>query len=78
MQLASKSAAADDLIKAFVRENCGPSATDTTRNYSSSYWSVAADIGAAPTIAKAASRRNLLTTCQEIAQAATQAGMVAS
>lgn len=70
---ADKTGAADDLIKAYVRENF-VSATDTARNWASSRFTVAADVGAAPSVMKAASYRTVLTVCQEIAAAATQAG----
>lgn len=70
----SKSGAADNLIKAFARENCGPSATDTARNYSAALWAVDTDLGAAASVEKAATRRNLLTVCQELADASAQVG----
>lgn len=60
-----KSGAADNLIKAFVRENIGALATDTTRALAD--LTVAADATLAPTVQKQASRKNLLTTCQDIA-----------
>lgn len=68
-----KAAAADDMIKAYVRENF-VSATDTDRNWSSAIFSVEADVGAAPSVSKAASYRTVLTTLQEIAAAAAAAG----
>lgn len=75
-QAAKSAQPADNLIKEFAEENCGPTSatTDSSRRYSSTYWAIAADTGAGPSIAKSASRRNLLTVCQEIAGAATQAG----
>lgn len=70
---ADKTATADDMIKAVVRENLGTLATDTARDISA-WLSVAADIGAAASISKAFSRRNVLTVCQELVQASTTAG----
>lgn len=69
----SKTDQADDLIKAFAREQL-TTATDTTRNLSSSLFTIQADTAQGPSISKAAARRNLLTVCQEIANAAAQAG----
>lgn len=60
-----KSGAADDVIKAFVRENIGALATDTTRALAD--LTVAADAALGPAISKEASRKNLLATCQDIA-----------
>lgn len=68
-----KTAAADNVMKAIVRENF-VSATDTTRNLSSSLFSVDADLGAAPSISKAFTRREVLVVLQELAEAATLAG----
>lgn len=70
---ADKTDLADDMIKAYVRENF-LTATDATRNWAAAHFAVEADVGAAPSIAKAASYRTVLTVCQEIAAAATQAG----
>lgn len=70
---ADKTDLADDMIKAYVRENF-TAATDATRNWAASRFTVAADVGAAPSVKKAASYRTVLTVCQEIAAAATQAG----
>lgn len=56
---------ADDMIKAFVRENIGSLATDTARRLAN--VSVAIDQSLAPSVSKQASRKNLLTTLQEIA-----------
>jgi hypothetical protein len=63
---ADKSDQADDLIKAVVRENLGSLATDPLRSISS-YLTVQADSGSAPTISKAFSRRNLLDIFREVA-----------
>lgn len=70
---ADKAAAADDAIKAYVRENF-VSATDATRNWASSLFAVEGNTTAGPTISKAASYRTVLTTCQEIAAAASANG----
>ncbi len=59
-----KSGAADDVIKAFVRENIGALATDTTRALTG--LTVEADTTLGETIAKQASRKNLLETMREI------------
>lgn len=69
----SKTGTADDIIKAFADENL-VSATDTTRNLASSLFTIQAVTSQGPSISKAATRRNLLTVCQEIANAAAQAG----
>lgn len=68
---AAKSGAADDLMKAVVRENF-TAPTDTTRTMSG--LTVASDLGAAPTIDKAFSRRNVLSVLQDLADAAAAAG----
>ena len=65
--------AAGNQIKAFVRE-CYTAATDTTRNVSSAYMAVEADLGDGASVAKAAAWREVLTVCQEIAAASTLAG----
>ncbi len=70
---ADKSAAADNEIKAYARENF-VSATDGARNWASTLFSVDTDLTLAPTIAKAASYRTVLNTCQEIAAAASASG----
>lgn len=69
----SKTGAADDLMKAFAREQL-TTATDTTRNLPTALFSVQADTSLGPTIHKAATRRNLLAVCQELSNAATEAG----
>jgi hypothetical protein len=71
---AVKSAAADNLIKAIVRENLSTSATDSARVLPSSLFRVSADTSQGPTIAKAFSRRVVLDVLREVADAATQAG----
>lgn len=65
---------ADDMIKEVVRENLGASATDTDRRLSSSIFSVQADVGAGPTVAKAFTRRGVLDVCKEIADTAAGLG----
>lgn len=70
---ASKTAAADNMIKAIVRENLGSLASDTTRDLSR-WLSVASDLGAAPSLSKAYAYRNVLQVCQEIADASATAG----
>jgi hypothetical protein len=70
---ADKAAAADNVIKAYVRENF-TTATDTARNWASTLFTVDADLGAAPTVNKAASYRTVLNTCQEVAAAASGGG----
>jgi hypothetical protein len=71
---AQKTAAADDMIKAIARENLGSSATDAARQLSATVFGVAADVGAAPSLTKAFSRKNALQVCQEIAAASAAAG----
>lgn len=70
---ADKTAAADNSIKAYVSENF-VSATDGARNWASSLFTVDGNTSAAPSIAKAASYRTVLTVCQELAAAATASG----
>lgn len=67
---ASKSGAADDMIKAIVRENF-ISATDSSRNVS---LTCDADVSAAPTLRKGFARRNVLLVLQELAESSAQAG----
>lgn len=68
---ASKTAGADNLMKAIVRENF-TAATDTARNWSSSIFTVEADAGASTVAVQIeCSYRNVLQTLQEVcAQAA--------
>jgi hypothetical protein len=70
---ASKTGTADDVMKAIVRENF-TAATDTTRNWSSSFFTVEADASASSVaVSIECSYRNVLQTLQEIcAQAAAQ------
>ncbi|HEY3233019.1 MAG TPA: hypothetical protein VGJ87_27555 [Roseiflexaceae bacterium] len=70
---AVKTGPADDLIKAYARENIGYLATDPDRNLST-YITITANDGAAPIIYKTAPRRRLLGVFQDLARAATQIG----
>lgn len=70
---AEKTGAADDVMKAIVREQMGTSAA-TARALNSSYFSVQADSGMGPTITKAFAYRNVLDTLSELSQVARQAG----
>jgi hypothetical protein len=70
---ADKTGAADDIIKAYTRENF-LTATDTARNLAASRFVVEDDVSAAPSVAKAASYRTVLPTLQEIAASASAAG----
>jgi hypothetical protein len=70
---ASKTDQADDMMKAVVRENLGSSATDTDRDLSD-YLSVAPDTGAGPSLSMTFPRENVLKVCQDISQAAAEAG----
>lgn len=69
---ADKTGPADDLIKAVCRENF-VSPTDTARTMTG--FSVAADLGAGPSVSKAFSRQNVLSVCQNLCQMAGQAGV---
>ena len=66
---AKKTALADNMIKAIVRENF-TAATDTDRNWSSAFFTVEADTSASASIDKEMSYRMVLQVCQEIAAAA--------
>jgi hypothetical protein len=72
-QAKKASIAIDDLMKEFVNENMGASATDVTRRLNS-YISITGDLSAAPVIDKAASWRPLLQLLQELAQESAQLG----
>lgn len=69
----SKTAAADDMMKAIVRENLGALASDPARDWSA-LLSVAADASLAPMVSKEFGRRNVLTVLQELAAASAKAG----
>ncbi|MCI0363693.1 MAG: siphovirus ReqiPepy6 Gp37-like family protein [Phycisphaerales bacterium] len=71
---ADKTDEADNMAKAYVRENLGALSTDTLRNLES-YLSVAADVSAAPSVGPVtASFDNLLLTLQDIAELSDEAG----
>ena len=61
----AKTGNADNLIKAFVRENIGATATDTARRLAD--LTVTADTSLAPSTTKHAGRKSLLTTLQDLA-----------
>jgi len=69
----NKTAHIDDMMKAFVRENCGTLATDTGRNLST-YLSVQGDFAGAPIHTKAASWKNLVPVLQELAETSMDMG----
>jgi len=64
---AEKTAEADDMMKEYVYEALGGGA-GAGRNITALGFSIQADLTAAPSIDKAAARRNLLKTLQEIAK----------
>lgn len=69
----TKTGAADDLIKAYVRENLGSSATDTARRLAN--ISVQANTGQGESLSAVMGwRDNLLVVAQELAQASIDAG----
>lgn len=68
---ASKAGAADDLIKAIVRENF-TAPTDTARTMSG--LSVAADLGQGPTVSRAFSRRKVLAVLRDLCDDAAAQG----
>lgn len=75
----SKTAAADDLMKAFVRENLGASASDyagnTARALAASRFTIEPDLGLGPSLTKGAAwREPLLDVLREIADASITAG----
>lgn len=70
---ASKTGAADDLIKAIASEQLGSGATGTGRDLSA-YLAIDPNYGAGASLTKSFARRNVLTVCQELAQASTLAG----
>lgn len=81
----NKSGAADNVIKAFVRENLGALVSAANRDSTttadraqtdiSTYLTVQADVGAAASISKAASRAALDEAIQELAEASATAGV---
>jgi hypothetical protein len=64
---------ADDLMKAFVRENLTADAVDTERD-ASAYFEVDGDASLGATVEKSASYRSLLATVKELADASAEAG----
>jgi len=64
---------ADDMMKAIVRENLYDTPTDTDRSLGG-YLTIQADSASASSISKAFSRRNVLTTLQEIAETSAEGG----
>jgi hypothetical protein len=60
---------ADNMIKAFVRENLGALASVAARNLTAYGFSVQADTSKGTNVTKASAWRNLLTTIKEIAEA---------
>lgn len=66
--------AADDLMKTIVSENCCTAATDTDRDWSSSGFTVAANDTAGQSITMGFSYRNVLSICQDLANASREAG----
>ncbi len=73
-QATKTAVAADNMIKAFVRENASSLATDTARRMDSAYFAVAPDLALGPLATKAAARARLLQTVQEVADDATRLG----
>jgi hypothetical protein len=71
---ADKSGTADDVIKAYVRENMSTLATDTNRIISTDLFTVDGDLSLSQSITKAAAWGNLLAVCQELASTATTLG----
>lgn len=70
----SKSDFADDMMKEIVRENFSSSATDTSRQLSTSLFDIQADTSAGPTIIKSFARRNILEVLREISESSIVAG----
>lgn len=71
---ASKSGPADNIAKAYVRENLGTLATDTSRQLSTSLFSVAADVSMGPAVTHEGERQSLFRVCQDIARKAAETG----
>jgi len=63
---AKKSGAADDVMKEIVDENFSGSATDTDRQISTDYLTIAGDFSLGPTVSKSFARRNVLAVLREI------------
>lgn len=73
---ADKNGPADDVMKAFVRENCGESApldeAGRPRSYGSEFITQA-DVGAGPNVGRQASFKNLLLTLQQVQESSVTA-----
>lgn len=69
----SKNDNADNMIVEFVKENLGSSATDDDRNWAT-LIAIIDGSGGGPVVKKSASRRNLLTTIQDVAKQANVQG----
>lgn len=70
----SKLDEADDLGKAVVRENFGSLATDTTRQWATSIFTVQADQALAPIVRKAFANQEVWKVLQELAQTSYEKG----
>lgn len=73
-QASKATTAADDVMKAIVRENLGALATDTYRSAAATMFTVQADLTLAPTTSKDFSRRQVIDVLQEIASDSLQQG----
>lgn len=71
---ASKTAEADDLMRAIIRENFGADATDTARSLDASLFSVQPDLTLGPALTKGFAWRKTSDVLAELADAARQAG----
>ena len=67
-------AAADNQMKAYVRENLGALATDTARQLPATLFTVATDTTAAPVTTQQVDWLNLLSVCQDIAKDSAELG----
>jgi hypothetical protein len=65
---------ADDMMKTIVRYAATASATDTDRSWAANGFTVAADLGHAPSISMAFSYRNVLDVLYDIAEASRENG----
>lgn len=68
-----KTAPADDLVKAVVRENLGAMADDPDRDWHQ-WLQIEDNQSLAPTVARAFSRREVLAVCQDVCRESTEAG----
>lgn len=71
---ANKTGPADDLMKAFVRENLGSLATVAARDLSAMGFSVQGDLGQAPEVTKGCAWRHLFPVLQELAETSAALG----